>query len=192
MKGIILSGGNGSRLFPTTSVISKQLLPIYDKPMIYYPLSTLIHAGVNSVLIITTPSQIENYRALLKNGKQFGIEISYKVQESPGGVAQGVSLAEDFTGEDNFWFILGDNLFHGPDFGRKLKGKFADKLGAIAFGYRVINPEDYGVVDFNADGTISRIIEKPIKFISSWAIPGLYRFDKKAFDYIKEISPSKR
>jgi glucose-1-phosphate thymidylyltransferase len=192
MKGIILAGGTGSRLFPSTLVTGKQLLPVFDKPMIYYPLSTLIHAGVNEVLIITTASEREKFENLLKTGKQFGLQIQYLVQESPKGVAQGLLLSEEFVGKNNFWFILGDNLFHGPNFGTQLR-LLDQSSGALIFGYKVSNPQDYGILKFDkSKESVTKIIEKPKKFISDWAIPGLYKFDNKAFDICRTLKPSSR
>jgi len=192
MKGVILAGGIGTRLYPITAVTGKQLLPVYDKPMIYYPLSTLIHAGVNEVLIITSPTELEKFKILLKSGSQFGIKIHYHVQLNPRGVAEGVLLAKEFTGPESFWFILGDNLFHGPNFGAQLRSINLN-LGALAFAYKVSNPQDYGVIEFDrTTQSIKNIFEKPVKSISSWAIPGLYRFDQHAYDLCKELKPSLR
>ncbi len=192
MKGIILAGGQGTRLRPCTLAIGKQLLPVYDKPMIYYPLSTLIHAGVTQILIVTTPIEIDRFRTLLRSGEQFGIKISYQVQPNPGGIPQGISLAAQFLDGEDFWFILGDNLFHGPDFGVNLKN-IRSHGGAIAFAYRVSNPEDYGVVSFSdTDNSIQELIEKPSKFVSNWAIPGIYKFDNSAVERANSLKPSKR
>jgi glucose-1-phosphate thymidylyltransferase len=192
MKGIILAGGQGTRLRPCTLAIGKQLLPVYDKPMIYYPLSTLIHAGVTQVLIVTTPTELDRFRTLLRGGEQFGIEISYQVQPEPGGIPQGISLASQFLEGESFWFILGDNLFHGPEFGVNLKNiQFND--GAVAFAYRVSNPEDYGVVAFgDKDNSIQELVEKPSTFVSNWAIPGIYKFDNSAVERANTLKPSKR
>jgi glucose-1-phosphate thymidylyltransferase len=193
MKGIILAGGSGTRLNPLTTVVGKQLLPVYDKPMIYYPLSTLILAGVDEVLLITTPQEISRFTQLLGDGSQFGIEISYQIQESPKGLAQGVQLASKFTGNESFWFILGDNLFHGPDFGLQLQAISGRSHGAHIFAYRVSNPSEYGVVRFSdSDDSILELVEKPIQFVSNWAIPGIYFFDNTADSRCLEITPSSR
>ena len=192
MKGVILAGGNGTRLSPLTKVIGKQLLPVYDKPMIYYPISTLIHAGVSEVLIISSPQQINNFEMLLGDGRQFGISIQFLVQNSPGGIAQGVQLAQPFTESEPFWFILGDNLFHGPSFGSQLKVVSNQNQGATIFSYRVKNPEEYGVLHFGADDQIIDIVEKPSTFISNFAIPGIYYFDQRAFSYVDMLKVSPR
>ena len=192
MKGIILAGGEGTRLRPCTLAIGKQLLPVYDKPMIYYPLSTLIHAGVKEVLVVTTPHEIDRFNALLRDGSQFGIKISYKEQLTPGGIPQGIGLAEQFLEGESFWFILGDNLFHGPEFGVNLK-RMPFEGGGVAFAYRVSNPEDYGVVSFKeGDNSIEELVEKPSKFLSNWAIPGIYRFDNSAVEKSNCLKPSVR
>jgi len=194
MKGVILAGGSGTRLRPLTQVTSKQLLPVFDKPMIYYPLSTLIHAGVNEVLIISTPVDTPRIEELLGDGYQLGISISYMVQEKPEGLAQGVNMASSFANGENFWFILGDNFFHGPAFGVNLKQvSEAHKEGSLIFAYRVMDPSAYGVVTFNTDtDEIAELVEKPRNSKPGWAIPGLYRFDAKATTYFKNIKPSSR
>lgn len=192
MKGIILAGGQGTRLRPCTLATGKQLLPVYDKPMIYYPLSTLIHAGVTQVLVVTTPVELDRFRTLLRGGEQFGIEISYQVQPKPGGIPQGISLASQFLEGESFWFILGDNLFHGPEFGVNLKN-IQFEGGAVAFAYRVSNPEDYGVVAFSdKDNSIQELVEKPSNFVSNWAIPGIYKFDNSAVERANTLKPSTR
>ncbi len=193
MKGIILAGGSGTRLKPITSVVCKQLLPVYDKPMIYYPLSTLIHAGVTEVLIVSSPDQLDNFRNLLKDGKQYGISINYKEQLTPAGIPQGITLAEDFLNGESFWFILGDNLFHGPEFGASLREFASEKGGAAAFAYRVSNVSQYGVVKFSSDGErVENVEEKPEISEPGWAIPGLYFFDDKAVDLAKNLIVSQR
>lgn len=193
MKGVILAGGHGTRLSPLTTVVGKQLLPVYDKPMIYYPLSTLILAGVKEVLLITTPLEVARFIQLLGDGSQFGIQIGYETQESPKGLAQGIQLASKFTGKDSFWFILGDNLFHGPDFGLQLGEIPAISDGAHIFAYRVSNPSEYGVVRFSdRDDSIEELVEKPTQFVSHWAIPGIYYFDNTANERCREIIPSPR
>jgi glucose-1-phosphate thymidylyltransferase len=192
VKGIILAGGEGTRLRPCTLVVGKQLLPVFDKPMIYYPLSTLIHAGVDEVLVVTTPHEVERFRTLLSDGKQFGISISYAVQETPGGIPQGILLAEEFLGGDSFWFILGDNLFHGPEFGAKLK-EIEFEEGAHIFTYRVKDPSAYGVAVFTSgDEKIQSLIEKPQDAKSKWAIPGIYFLDSSAIKKAKHLRPSFR
>lgn len=192
MKGIILAGGEGTRLRPCTLAIGKQLLPVYDKPMIYYPLSTLIHAGVNEVLVVTTPHELDRFKALLGNGSQFGIEISFVIQPNPGGIPQGITLAEGFLKSDPFWFILGDNLFHGPDFGAKLKNCTAAQ-GAKAFAYRVKDPSAYGVAVFGSENeVVVDLVEKPPTQISPWAIPGFYYFSNSAVQFCKKLTPSQR
>lgn len=194
MKGVILAGGSGTRLRPITSVVCKQLLPVYDKPMIYYPLSTLIHAGVTEVLIVSSPDQLDNFRDLLKDGKQYGIAIEYKEQMKPAGLPQGITLAEEFLKGESFWFILGDNLFHGPDFGASLR-EFAleNKDGAGVFAYRVSDVSQYGVVRFSADGKqVENVEEKPTRSEPGWAIPGLYFFDNNAVDLARNLQVSPR
>ena len=192
MKGVILAGGEGTRLRPCTLVVGKQLLPVFDKPMIYYPLSTLIHAGVKEVLVVTTPHEVERFKTLLSDGRQFGIAISYAIQETPGGIPQGIALAEKFLGNESFWFILGDNLFHGPEFGARLRD-LKSTLGAHIFTYRVKDPSAYGVAVFASnDETIQTLIEKPQDGISKWAIPGIYLFDATAVEKAKNLKPSVR
>lgn len=193
MKGVILAGGSGTRLRPLTTVVGKQLLPVYDKPMIYYPLSTLILAEVKELLLITTPVEISRFESLLGDGSAFGVEISYAIQDRPLGPAHGVQLAEEFTSGDSFWFILGDNLFHGQDFGLQLAEVARSDTGAHIFTYRVADPSQYGVIRFSDEGDdILEIVEKPKEYISSWAIPGLYLFDGSAAKRTREIVPSKR
>ena len=194
MKGVILAGGSGTRLRPITSVVCKQLLPVYDKPMIYYPLSTLIHAGVTEIAVVSSPEEVENFRKLLGTGRQWGISIQYLVQPKPEGLPQGITLAEDFIGNDSFWFILGDNLFHGPNFGPALKTIISENgQSANIFAYRVQNSSPYGVVDFR-DGTdeIIGITEKPKGEMPGWAIPGLYFFPNCAVRMSRSLEPSSR
>ncbi len=192
MKGVILAGGEGTRLRPCTLVVGKQLLPVFDKPMIYYPLSTLIHAGVKEVLVVTTPHEVERFKTLLSDGRHFGIAISYVIQETPGGIPQGIALAEKFLGNESFWFILGDNLFHGPEFGARLRD-LKSNLGAHIFTYRVKDPSAYGVAVFEEnDETIQTLVEKPQDGTSKWAIPGIYFFDKSAVAKAKNLKPSAR
>lgn len=194
MKGIVLAGGSGTRLKPLTSVVCKQLLPVYDKPMIYYPLSTLIHAGVTEVLIISSPDQLTNFRNLLKDGSQYGIKIEYKEQLTPAGLPQGITLAESFLKGEPFWFILGDNLFHGPDFGASLRELASTSIeGAQIFAYRVGDVSQYGVLKFSPDGAkVLSVEEKPAKTEPGWAIPGLYFFDSDAVKLTKELKVSQR
>jgi glucose-1-phosphate thymidylyltransferase len=192
VKGVILAGGLGTRLRPATLVISKQLLPVYDKPMIYYPLSTLIHAGCSEVLLISSSSDLPQFEKLLSHGEHLGIRIHFLAQDSPDGVAQGIKIAEQFLEDQDFWFILGDNLFHGPRFGSDLQ-MVTENVGCHAFAYHVNNPSDYGVVKFTADsGEVERLVEKPSSYISSWAIPGLYYFDKSAPERTRQLTPSLR
>jgi glucose-1-phosphate thymidylyltransferase len=193
VKGIILAGGSGTRLNPLTKVIGKQLLPVYDKPMIYYPLSTLILAGVTEVLVISTPVETDRFRLLLGNGGHLGIKINYKIQSEPKGLAHGIQLGEEFIENEGFWFILGDNLFHGPEFGTRLSENQEEENSSQIFAYRVSDPSQYGVVRFSdEDKKPVEIIEKPEKFISHWAIPGLYYFDHTAVERAKSVKPSIR
>jgi glucose-1-phosphate thymidylyltransferase len=194
LKGVILAGGSGTRLKPITSVVCKQLLPVYDKPMIYYPLSTLIHAGVTEVLIISSPDQLGNFQNLLGDGSQFGVNIEYKEQLTPAGLPQGITLAERFLKGEPFWFILGDNLFHGPDFGASLKEFASESIGgAQVFAYRVSDVSQYGVVKFSPGETrVLNVEEKPAKSEPGWAIPGLYFFDSDAVELTKELRVSAR
>lgn len=191
MKGIILAGGRGTRLYPLTSVVSKQLLPVYDKPLIYYPLSTLMLAGIQEILVITTPGDVGIFQHTLGDGSQFGIRLTYQVQPTPSGLAQGIIIAEDFLKGENFAFILGDNIFHGPGLGRDLV-KFGGIKGAQIFGFAVAKPEQYGVVELDEDGHIVSIEEKPQHPKSNLAITGLYFYDSKAIEFAKNLKPSHR
>lgn len=192
MKGVILAGGLGTRLRPATSAISKQLLPVYDKPMVYYAISTLIHAGCSRILLISSPTDLGQFENVLHDGSQLGVSIQYAEQTSPAGVAQGITIATHFLNGEPFWYILGDNLFHGPRFGKDLRELHVDG-GCHAFAYRVNNPSDYGVVKFKNDSEeVEELIEKPNAFVSNWAIPGLYFFDGSAPEKVTQLKPSLR
>tara|TARA_B100000795_G_C22804295_1_gene443869 strand:+ start:2841 stop:3704 length:864 start_codon:yes stop_codon:yes gene_type:complete len=192
MKGIVLAGGSGTRLHPVTQVISKQLLPIYDKPMVYYPLTTLMLAGINEILLISTAQDIEKFEHLLGDGSQLGIQMTYKVQKSPDGLAQSFLIAEDFIDGDSCALILGDNLFFGHGFSDILTEALKKNKGATIFSYQVSNPERYGVVEFDKYGKVFSIEEKPEKPLSNSAVTGLYFFDKDVVKVAKKIKPSPR
>ncbi len=194
MKGIVLAGGSGTRLYPSTISVSKQLLPIYDKPMIYYPISVLMLAGIKDILIISTPSDISNFEKLLQDGSQFGVNFEYKIQPSPDGLAQAFILGEDFIGNDSVALILGDNIFYGPGFSAKLKNATKNALKnnqATIFAYPVRDPERFGVVEFKDNKAVS-IEEKPKEPKSNYAITGLYFYDNSVIKYAKTLKPSKR
>ena len=195
MKGIVLAGGNGTRLYPLTKVVSKQLLPVYDKPMIYYSLSTLLLSGIKDILIISTPQDINFYEQLFSDGSQFGLNIQYKIQPSPDGLAQAFILGEDFIGDDNVAMVLGDNIFYGSGFSSKLKkcvNIVNDDNKAVVFGYEVKNPKRYGVVDFDNKGNAISIEEKPQYPKSNYAVVGLYFYPNSVINIAKSIKPSQR
>lgn len=192
MKGIILAGGSGTRLYPVTKAISKQMVPIFDKPMIYYPLSILMLAGIREILIISTARDILVFQELLGNGKELGLSISYEVQESPKGLAEAFIIGEEFIGNDSVALILGDNLFYGHGFTGMLEEAVNNKLGATIFGYYVKNPKDFGVVEFDSDGKVVSLEEKPKNPKSNYAIPGIYFYDNSVIEKAKVVFPSER
>ena len=192
MKGIILAGGTGARLYPATLAVNKQLLPVYDKPMIYYPMSVLMLAGIREILLISSPEYVDNYRKLFGDGSDWGLNISYALQPKPEGIAQAFIIGRDFIGSGSVALVLGDNIFYGAGLGEHLKAAAQRPRGATVFAYHVKNPERYGVVSFDAQGRAAAIVEKPVKALSPWAVTGLYLYDNRVVDIAAKVPVSAR